>query len=433
MNPATLNQTFATAMQLQNAGRLAEAESVYRQILRDSPDQPETLCALGVLTFQFGQRDAGIELVRRAITLRPDNADFFANLGGLLSATHQRDAAIDALKHALELRPNFPEVLAPLAALLYRRQRRQEAIAMANAALAQQPINPQVYCVLGDCYFDENNLAQAAACYKKALAQQFNVRAPVHSAIAPAMARAIGPSLWPDYHGPPIDPGSAVAKALWIEENDCPSPAESPELAFVKEAAGRSDLPSSREIFSAEGEMLPCWNVGQESWMTSPDCFPKYFAIFQALGKRRMLDIGAGDGFIAATFAKAITAPRFYFGIEADCAKPAPTLKKLRSFHTDFDFALIEGFSWGRAEQNALIGSGPFDLVHVNGDVSLPARLSDLELARRLCAPGEFVLANNFGLPSVEQAVARAMRAGMFEKFISVPVLGGLAVMQVAG
>jgi tetratricopeptide (TPR) repeat protein len=400
MNPATLNQTFATATQLQNAGRLAEAEMVYRQILREIPDQSETLCALGVLTFQIGQRDAGVELVRRAIALQPDNADFYANLGGLLSATHQRDAAIDALKRAIELRPNFPEVLAPLAALLYRRQRRPEAIAVANAALAQQPINPQVYCVLGDCYFDENNLAQAAACYKKALAQQFNIRAPIHSAIAPAMARDIGPSLWPDYHGPPIDPGSSVAKALWIEEADCPAPAESSDLAFVKEAAARSDLPSSQEIFSTDGEMLPCWNGGQEPWMTAADCFPIYFAIFQALGKRRMLDIGAGDGFIAATFAKAITAPRFYLGIEADSAKPAPTLKMLRSFHTDFEFALIEGFSWGRAEQHALVG---------------------------------FVLANNFGLPGVQQAVARAMKAGMFERFVSVKMLGGLAVLQVAG
>src|SRR2546423_13043016 len=72
------------AIGLHQAGRLAEAEVAYRKILRDHPDQPETLHFLGLLAFQTKRPQEAAELIGRAVTLQPANADWHNNFGTAL-------------------------------------------------------------------------------------------------------------------------------------------------------------------------------------------------------------------------------------------------------------------------------------------------------------------------------------------------------------
>ena len=57
------------------AGRLGEAESLYRAVLEDDPDAPDALHLLGLLAGQVGNGLAGEKLIRKSILLAPDNAD----------------------------------------------------------------------------------------------------------------------------------------------------------------------------------------------------------------------------------------------------------------------------------------------------------------------------------------------------------------------
>ena len=57
----TLQQQLESALSHHQAGRLAEAEAIYRQILSQHPNQAEALNLLGTLAAQVGQSDVAVE------------------------------------------------------------------------------------------------------------------------------------------------------------------------------------------------------------------------------------------------------------------------------------------------------------------------------------------------------------------------------------
>ena len=54
---------FQSGVRLQGAGRLAEAEQVYRQILAVTPDHADSLHMLGVIASQCGQPQAALACI----------------------------------------------------------------------------------------------------------------------------------------------------------------------------------------------------------------------------------------------------------------------------------------------------------------------------------------------------------------------------------
>ena len=77
----TLPEAFAIAVQHHQAGRLAEAEAIYRQILAVEPRHADALHLLGVIAHQVGRNDVAVEMILKAITLAPANPAFHSNLG----------------------------------------------------------------------------------------------------------------------------------------------------------------------------------------------------------------------------------------------------------------------------------------------------------------------------------------------------------------
>ncbi len=63
------------ALQHHHAGRLQEAESLYRQILSTTPNHADALHMLGVLSAQTGKHETAAELIERAIQINPNIAD----------------------------------------------------------------------------------------------------------------------------------------------------------------------------------------------------------------------------------------------------------------------------------------------------------------------------------------------------------------------
>ena len=58
---------LATARGLHDAGRIAEAERLYRRILAADPDNAPALHLLGVVALQAGQFQAAVDLIGQAI------------------------------------------------------------------------------------------------------------------------------------------------------------------------------------------------------------------------------------------------------------------------------------------------------------------------------------------------------------------------------
>jgi Flp pilus assembly protein TadD len=58
--------SFQIAQRHHQAGRLADAQAIYRQILLERPDDPDALHMLGVSEFQLGRHEEALVSLRPA-------------------------------------------------------------------------------------------------------------------------------------------------------------------------------------------------------------------------------------------------------------------------------------------------------------------------------------------------------------------------------
>jgi protein O-GlcNAc transferase len=99
--------TLQRARTLHSAGRLAEAEALYQDLLRREPDHPEATHLLGVLALQCGQPEAAVALISRTLELDPGNAQAHANLGSALLTLKRWEEALAHYDGAQKLNPQF--------------------------------------------------------------------------------------------------------------------------------------------------------------------------------------------------------------------------------------------------------------------------------------------------------------------------------------
>src|SRR5271167_4066366 len=79
-----IEQTVRSALALQQAGRLADAEQLYRQILAIDPNHLDSLHLLGVVVYHSGRNEEALALISRAIALNDQVANFHCNAGLVL-------------------------------------------------------------------------------------------------------------------------------------------------------------------------------------------------------------------------------------------------------------------------------------------------------------------------------------------------------------
>src|ERR1700689_386813 len=105
MPTLAIDQAIQIATRKSQAGRLADAEAICRQILLQDANQVDAINLLGIIAVQSGHVDAALDLIGRAIQLKPDYADAHNNLGNILKAKGQVDAAIASFQRAIQLKP----------------------------------------------------------------------------------------------------------------------------------------------------------------------------------------------------------------------------------------------------------------------------------------------------------------------------------------
>ena len=100
---------YAEAIRLHQAGRLAEAAALCREVLAAAPDHVGGLHLLGSIAQQSGRPDQAAEHFRRVIALQPDIAAAHIGLGGALAVQGSIAAAARAFEQALALAPEQPK------------------------------------------------------------------------------------------------------------------------------------------------------------------------------------------------------------------------------------------------------------------------------------------------------------------------------------
>jgi len=170
MAQLTIPQTFDLAIQHHQAGRLSEAEQLYRQLLARQPAHADALHMLGVIAYQTGRHELAVALIRKAIAVHPNWPEAYYNLGNTLKELGQLEEAITAFQRAIALKPNWAEVHNNLGNALQAAGRAAEAIAACRQAIALQANYPQAYNNLGNALRDHGKVDQAIGAFHQALA-----------------------------------------------------------------------------------------------------------------------------------------------------------------------------------------------------------------------------------------------------------------------
>ena len=100
---------FQNALSLHEAGRLDEAEDLYRRILETAPEQPDVLNLLGLVAQSKGLQDEAVSLFCRAIAQKPQEAAFRYNLAFSYKLDKQWRKALEVFASVLKLNPAIKE------------------------------------------------------------------------------------------------------------------------------------------------------------------------------------------------------------------------------------------------------------------------------------------------------------------------------------
>jgi len=166
---ATIAEALDAAVRHHQAGRAAQAEAIYRQILDVEPDQPDALHLLGVVYSQRGDPATAIDYIGRAIGRRPREAVYLTNLAIAYRALGRLDEAVASLRRAIELRPDLADAHYHLGLTFQQRGMLDEAATCYGRVLEMEPRSVQALVGLGACLRAQGKLEEAVACYQRAI------------------------------------------------------------------------------------------------------------------------------------------------------------------------------------------------------------------------------------------------------------------------
>jgi tetratricopeptide (TPR) repeat protein len=130
---------FAEGIALHQAGRLADAEKIYYQILATRPDHFDSLHLLGVIFHQRGNHADAVHQIDSALKINSNSIFALNNRGVALKELKRFEEALASCDRALVLRPDYAEALSNRGNILKELNRFEEALASYDRALAVQP------------------------------------------------------------------------------------------------------------------------------------------------------------------------------------------------------------------------------------------------------------------------------------------------------
>ncbi|MTJ82604.1 MAG: tetratricopeptide repeat protein [Telmatospirillum sp.] len=157
------------ALQCHQAGRIDEAEGLYRGILAEQPLNPESLYLMGLIGLHRRDYAGAIHHLGKVLAVRPHHPDASTSLGIALRETGRLAEAEAAFRKTLVMRALDPQALFHLAVTLERGDRAPEAEKAYRDALAQKGDFIEALLGLGSLLVDLHRPAEAIPSFRAAL------------------------------------------------------------------------------------------------------------------------------------------------------------------------------------------------------------------------------------------------------------------------
>ena len=154
---------------LHQAGRLKEAESVYKAILEKDPANADALHYLGMIAHQVDRNDIAADLIGRALALDGSQALYHYNLGEVLRPLGRPGEAVKSYQRALAINPSMAEAHNSIGVTLLDQFGGGDAAESFRRAVEIDPANPMAITNLGVALQKDGKPEEGIAAYKRAL------------------------------------------------------------------------------------------------------------------------------------------------------------------------------------------------------------------------------------------------------------------------
>lgn len=135
-------------IELQNQGRIAEAEALFHTYLLAHPNDPAAMYSLAVILLQRADTPQALDMLERGLAAAPAFAPLWGVYATALQSVGRSAEALSSYDQALAINPQYPEALLNSGVLLRDQHRHVDALERFQRVLA---IKPEHEGALGNC------------------------------------------------------------------------------------------------------------------------------------------------------------------------------------------------------------------------------------------------------------------------------------------
>lgn len=163
-----------SATEEHRAGRLSQAEFLYRRVLQIDPENADALHLLGAMAQQIGKPQIALELVDRALRRNPRLGIVHNTRGVVLHDLKRYREALESYREALRLKPDYADAYCNLGRTLIVLNDYPAALASCDQAIRFGPENPENHDKRADALLHLKQYQHAIDSYDRAI--QLNPR-----------------------------------------------------------------------------------------------------------------------------------------------------------------------------------------------------------------------------------------------------------------
>ena len=143
-----VNPDLLLAIDLQEQGRVDEAETLFKACLEANPNDALALYSLGVIFLNRQELEAALHVMDRGIKAAPRYSPMWFGHGMVLAAVGRREEALVSYQQAIAIDPRNINAMINQGVLLRQLHRHKEALILFNSILA---IDPRDETALSNC------------------------------------------------------------------------------------------------------------------------------------------------------------------------------------------------------------------------------------------------------------------------------------------
>jgi tetratricopeptide (TPR) repeat protein len=166
--PSNSSAELRAAVEAQRAGRLAEAEALYRRVIASDPKQWQALHQLGSIHLTRGELAEALQCIGAAMKANAGSAEVTSNYGVVLRHLKRDEEAVEYFNRALMLKPGYVPALLTRSASLQHLGRRDDALASVDRVIEVEPLHAKAHYNRAHILLDMLRFDEALKAYEHA-------------------------------------------------------------------------------------------------------------------------------------------------------------------------------------------------------------------------------------------------------------------------